>query len=81
MRLLVKLCHRQEDAQRLYDDGKCYDMLPVINPYKKSDMRTLDVFRIHLQQQDIPFMVEEGKRMCQDYVERDNIKLWKEKYV
>jgi hypothetical protein len=75
------MSYKIKEAKALHDAEKTYDMLPIINPYSPKQMDILDTWREHLKQQDIPFLVIEGTRMCQDYVRRDNIKLWKERYV
>jgi hypothetical protein len=73
--------HRKRSAKHLYDNGAMYDFLPIINPHSRKDMSILNSWCHHLAEQNIPYLVELGQRMCQDYVERDNIILWKEKRV
>ena len=77
----IIVSYREQLAQQLYDDGKMFDFLPVINPRLERDMNILDTWVMHLAQQDIPFLVTSGERVCQDYVARENYILWKEKRV
>ena len=82
MKILEKLSHRVEEAQALCDAGKMYDCVPITNPYIKRDMKILDVWREHFKTAvNVPFIVEETERMGHDYVLRDNLILWKQKYI
>jgi len=72
---------REELARKLYDGGKMFDFLPVINPRLEKDLKTLNTWVMHLAEQDVPFLIISGERMGQDYVIRENYVLWKEKRV
>ena len=77
----LKESFRRKSAQYLYDKGMMFEFLPVLNPHSRKDMRTLQVWCEHLASQNIPYLVEDTQRKCQDGVMRDNVILWKERRV
>ena len=75
----VIVSYRKRSAQYLYDNGRMFDFLPIINPHNPKEMKILQTWTNHLAQQDVPFLIESTERKCQDDVVRDNFILWKER--
>ena len=72
---------RKRSATYLYEQGVMMDFLPKINPHSRKDMEILNTWCKHFANLNVPYLCELGLRMCQDYVRRDNIILWKEQRI
>ncbi len=79
--MIIIQSYRKRSAQSMYDKGVMHSFLNPINPNSPSEMRVLRVWTDHFEQADDPYLVIKVKRICQDYVERDNAELWVEDFL